>query len=161
MIRIMMKAALFLIAIAACGGDHDVKACDPSSACTCMDGVDRDTACVCAGGSTCTVDGDSIEFTCDGNAGCNLVCGNDCLITCPGTTMCTVELGDKGVVTCPGTAQCDVLCHADCSVSVAGTADAIVRCENEATGATCTITGCTPTDCGNGVHACGTACPPR
>ena len=156
-----MRAALIpiLILLAACGGDAEVEACEPASACSCMDGAERDTACVCAGGATCTIEGDSIEFSCDGNADCKLGCGADCLITCPGTTTCTVDVGDNAVVTCPGTASCEVFCRADCDVDVAGNADAIVRCEDEANGATCRITGCSPTSCGNGLYACGTACP--
>jgi hypothetical protein len=148
------------LAAAACGGDDaEVEFCEPEGACECTDGVERETACVCVGGSTCSVDGDDIEFSCDGNADCSLVCGTNCLITCPGTTQCTVDVGDGAVVDCPGTASCDVLCRGDCEVAVAGAADAIVTCEAEADGAVCDFTGCSPTDCGDGVYACRTACP--
>src|SRR5215210_6063006 len=107
----MVRTLMILILLGACGDEADVEACEPESACSCTDGTERDTACVCAGGATCTISGDSIEFTCDGNADCNLVCGSDCLITCPGTTTCTVDVGDGGVVSCPGTSTCDVLCR--------------------------------------------------
>jgi hypothetical protein len=154
-----MRAALILILVAGCGNDGKVEACEPTNACSCTDGTQRDTACTCSGGATCSISGDSIEFTCDGNAACNLDCGTNCLITCPGTTTCTVEVGDDAVVTCPGTALCDVLCHGDCTINKAGNADAIMRCEHEADGSVCMISGCTPTSCGNGVYACGAACP--
>jgi hypothetical protein len=156
----MWRAALILIVLTACGGDEaDVEACEPESACSCTDGVERDTACVCVGGATCSISGDSIEFSCDGNADCNLECGTDCLITCPGTTSCTIDVGDGGIVTCPGTASCDVVCRGDCEVDVGGNADAIVRCEDEANGAVCTLSGCSATSCGDGLYACGIACP--
>jgi len=150
---------ILILVMAACGDDAEVKTCMPENACTCMDGIDRDTACVCAGGATCTVEGDNIEFSCDGNAACNLTCGANCLITCPGTTTCTVEVDDDAVVTCPGTASCDVLCHGDCQVNVAGNADAIVRCEKEASGAMCTVMCGGAMNCGNGVYTCSKACP--
>ena len=154
-----MRIAVLVFLLAACGGDGEVETCEPENACTCTDGVARDTACVCNGGSTCTITGDSIEFSCGGNAACGLVCGTDCLITCPGTTTCTVDVGDDAEITCPGTASCDVLCRADCTVDVAGNADALVHCDAEDTGSTCTVTGCSPMSCGNGVYACSTGCP--
>jgi hypothetical protein len=152
-------AAVLILLFAACGDEADVESCEPANACSCDDGVERDIACVCAGGAECSISGDNIEFSCDGNADCNLACGADCLITCPGTTTCTVEVGDDAVVSCPGTASCDVLCQANCSVEVGGNADALVRCADEADGAICELTGCSPVSCGDGVYACGIACP--
>src|SRR5687767_7674887 len=64
--RTMVRLALILILLAACGDEADVEACEPESACSCTDGTERDTACVCAGGATCTISGDNIEFSCDG-----------------------------------------------------------------------------------------------
>ncbi len=121
------------------GGDAEVAACEPEGACYCEDGVERATACFCEGGSNCSVEGDDIEFQCEGNAACGLTCGTNCLVTCPGTTSCTVEVGDGGVVICPGTASCDVTCLGDCTVQVDGAASATVDCVNEASGAVCTI----------------------
>jgi hypothetical protein len=111
------------------------------------------------GGSDCSIDGDNIEFQCEGNAACSLTCGDDCLITCPGTTTCTVDVGDDAEITCPGTASCDITCHGDCTVSIAGTASAIIRCVNEDDGAVCAASGCALTDCGGGVKACRSGCP--
>ena len=147
--------------VAGCGDDSDaeIQMCLPENACSCTDGVERDTSCTCVGGASCSVEGDSIEFQCEGNATCNLSCGTDCLVTCPGTTSCTVEVGDGAVIVCPGTASCDVTCNGDCLVEMSGNADSIVRCVNEADGAVCQVTGCSATDCGNNVDACNTACP--
>jgi hypothetical protein len=154
------RALLLSFVVAACGGSGaEVEFCEPTEACDCVEGVERDTACVCVGGSTCSILGDSIEFSCDGNADCSLVCGTNCLISCPGTTTCTVDVGDDAIVSCPGTASCDILCRGDCAVDVAGTASAVVRCEAEADGAVCSLTSCSPTSCGGGVYACRTSCP--
>jgi hypothetical protein len=134
-------AALAFLGIS-CGDDHgdaEVHECSPEGACSCSEGTERDTACVCTGGSSCSVDGDNIEFACEGNADCSLSCGDDCLITCPGTTTCTVDVGEGAVIECPGTASCDVTCHGDCTVHVAGAATATVDCVNEADGAVCTV----------------------
>ncbi len=140
----MMRVGITLVALGflaavGCGGSAEVRTCDPESACTCTDGVERATACTCAGGSSCTIDGDDIEFQCEGNAACGLTCGADCLITCPGTTSCTVTVGDRGEVTCPGTATCDITCLGDCTVDVAGAATANVDCVHEADGAVCMV----------------------
>jgi hypothetical protein len=138
--------------------DGEVVACEPEGACDCREGEDRPTACTCQGGSTCRIDADHIEFDCEGNAGCELACGNDCLITCPGTTRCEVHVGDGAEISCPGTATCNVVCAGDCAVQVTGAARATVTCEAE--GAECEIRGCpATTDCGGGVFACKTACP--
>jgi len=148
------------VLLAHCGGsDATVEQCEPAGACMCTDGTERDIRCTCTGGSTCTVSGGGIEFDCEGNAACELNCGDDCLIVCPGTTSCGVTVGDQGAVRCPGTASCDVTCAENCAVEVAGAADVVVRCEAEASGAACEIVGCSPEDCGAGVYACGTECP--
>jgi hypothetical protein len=154
------KVALLLILAAACDdGDAELELCEPEDACFCDEGVEREIACVCEGGSTCSISGDSIEFSCDGNAACSLECGTNCLVTCPGTTTCTVSVGDEAVVSCPGTASCDVLCLGDCAVDVAGAASAVVRCETEVDGADCSMSGCEPMSCGDGIYACRTGCP--
>jgi len=142
-----------------CGDDATIERCEPASACSCTAGTDRETRCTCAGGSSCSVAGGGIEFDCQGNAACELTCGDDCLITCPGTTSCGVVAGDGSVVRCPGTASCDVTCEGDCDVTIEGAADAVVRCEAEDIGAVCELSGCSFDDCGDGVYACGTACP--
>lgn len=142
-----------------CSDDATIEQCEPTNACSCTDGTERDTRCTCVGGSTCEVTGGGIEFYCEGNAACELNCGDDCLIVCPGTTSCGVTAGDQAEVRCPGTASCDITCEADCAVEVDGAADAVIRCEAEPTGAVCEIIGCSPEDCGEGVYVCGTACP--
>lgn len=135
---VLVAVVVTLIAMG-CGSDAEVKECLPEGSCSCTDGVERDTACVCVGGSDCSIDGDNIEFQCDGNASCGLTCGNDCLVICPGTTICTVEVGDDAVVNCPGTATCNIRCLEDCTVNVAGAADATVECVNEDNGAVCIV----------------------
>lgn len=154
---LLWTSSLSLFLACSDSDDAEVTACEPENACQCTDGTERDTACVCVGGSTCSIEGNSIEFSCQGNAACGLSCGTDCLITCPGTTMCTVATGDDAVVECPGTASCDVTCHGDCTVNVAGAAKAVLRCTEE--NASCELAGCSATDCGNGIWACKTACP--
>ncbi len=132
--------ALLVLLAAGCGrGDAEVEFCEPEDACFCTDGVERETLCVCEGGSDCFIDGDDIEFECEGNAACGLSCGENCLVTCPGTTSCTVEVGHGGEVHCPGTATCDIACYGDCQVHVDGAATATVDCVNEADGAICEI----------------------
>jgi hypothetical protein len=159
-LRAMAMASSVAVALSCGGNSTKVETCEPEGACSCTEGMQRDTACVCVGGSSCSISGDSIEFSCDGNANCSLSCGDDCLITCPGTTTCTVDSGDDAVVICPGTATCDVTCRADCTVDVAGNASVIVRCLGADLGATCTMTGCSsPTDCGDGISTCRQSCP--
>lgn len=145
--------------LAHCGSDATIEECEPEGACSCEAGTERETRCTCVGGSSCSVTGGGIEFTCDGNAACDLSCGEDCLIFCPGTTSCAVTAGDQAVVRCPGTASCSITCEESCSVEIEGAADAVVRCEAESTGATCEITGCSLEDCGDGVYACRATCP--
>lgn len=142
-----------------CGSDAHIEACEPENACSCGPGTERETSCSCTGGSSCEIEGDDIEFRCDGNAGCGMSCGNDCLITCPGTTTCDIEVGDDGVIECPGTATCNVVCHGSCALSLAGAARAVLTCEDDA--AACEMSGCQATDCGNGVFACRAECPAK
>lgn len=158
---LLLFACLSLVATA-CGGDGEggsavVRECEPADACSCGPGVDRPTACTCNGGSSCEIEGDDIEFQCQGNAACGMTCGTDCLITCPGTTSCSVDVDDGGIVSCPGTATCEVICRGDCTVEMTGTARSTLRCEAE--DATCEVTGCDVTDCGDGVFACRMDCP--
>lgn len=160
----LLLSAFAAAPLLACGGDGggsgaEVLECEPAGSCSCGPGTERPTACTCNGGSSCEIDGNDIEFQCQGNAACGMSCGTNCLITCPGTTSCTVEVEDDGIVSCPGTATCEVLCHGDCTVEMTGTAGSIVRCAGEADGAACDITGCSATDCGDGVHACRMDCP--
>jgi hypothetical protein len=135
----LLIAALLVLLTAGCGSSAEVQFCEPEDSCYCTDGVERETLCVCEGGSDCLIDGDNIEFECEGNAACGLSCGENCLVTCPGTTSCTVEVGHGGVVNCPGTARCEIACYGDCQVYVDGAATAIVDCVNEADGAICEI----------------------
>ena len=137
-IQRLALAASFVLLVA-CGDSAEVRECTPEGACTCVDGTERDIACSCVGGSSCVIEGDDIEFQCEGNASCGMTCGDNCLVTCPGTTSCTVTVGEGGVVSCPGTASCDITCLGDCTVTVAGAASATVDCVNEAEGAICTV----------------------
>jgi hypothetical protein len=151
-----------VLAAAGCGSSTtaEIHSCEPENACTCTDtSTERDLLCTCSGGATCSIDGDNIEFSCDGNAGCNYACGDNCLYNCVGTTVCEVHSGDNGEVLCTGTTTCDVHCEGDCTVSSPGTSSTILRCLNEAAGAVCEITDCNATDCGDGVYTCRTACP--
>jgi len=147
---------------AGCGGGANVEECEPEGSCSCEPGTERATSCSCTGGSNCSISGDDIEFQCDGNAGCGLDCGTNCLVTCPGTTSCNVEVDDEAVVRCPGTAECTVTCSGSCTLEMAGNATSLLTCEGEADGADtdCVMEGCTPTECGDGVYACGMDCPP-
>lgn len=156
-VGILLGAALLVH----CGDESNatIEQCEPEGACSCSPGTERPVRCSCVGGSACTVSGGGIEFSCDGNADCDLTCGENCLVECPGTTSCMVTAGNATEVRCPGTASCDITCEASCAVEIRGAADGVVRCEAESSGAVCAITGCTPEECGDGVYACGTACP--
>ena len=158
----MALFALCLLALSCGGKDRrgegaTIEECEPANSCSCEPGVERDTLCRCSGGSECEIDGDGIEFQCDGNAGCGMTCGTDCLITCPGTTTCDVDVGNGAEISCPGTATCNVTCHGSCQLSMAGAARSVLICNDAA--ADCQMGGCNPTDCGDGVFACGTSCP--
>lgn len=135
----------------------DIEECEPANACSCEAGMERDTSCTCSGGSTCEIAGNSIEFQCQGNADCGMSCGDDCLLTCPGTTRCDVHTGERAIIECPGTASCYVTCSGSCELNMAGAARGLLTCEGA--GTECAFSGCTPTDCGDGVFACGLECP--
>lgn len=139
-----------------CGGQAAIEECDPPGACSCEPGKERETSCSCHGGSTCSIQGDGIEFSCDGNASCDMECGADCLIRCPGTSSCEVTTGAGSIVRCPGTASCDVTCVGDCKVEVSGAADVRLTCAEDAE---CVMEGCKATECGDGVSVCRTDCP--
>ena len=164
-----MRASLFcgvvLSALLSAGcdgaGSATIDLCEPEGSCFCAEGTELETRCTCVGGSTCSVSGGGVELDCQGNAVCNLDCGEDCIIVCPGTTTCTVTTGEGSAIRCPGTASCDITCDGSCAVEVAGAADVVVRCDAEATGGACEISGCSPEDCGQSVYACGTSCPMR
>jgi hypothetical protein len=160
--RALLVSAVLGLAVAGCGRGNDatIHTCEPENACSCTDtSASRDVLCTCVGGSSCSIDGDNIEFACDGNASCSYTCGENCLFNCVGTTGCEVHSGDGGHILCTGTTTCDVHCYGDCTVDSPGTSSSIVRCLAEADGAVCTITSCTATDCGDGVYACRTPCP--
>ena len=150
----MAFLALFLFMCNNDGDDVEVLECVGS--CTC----DDDTrTCTCQGGTECTIEGEEdITLVCDGNASCDLACGNRCHVICPGTTGCTAEMGDDSIAECQGNAECDYTCLGDCEVQCSGTPQCIVRC---AEGATCTIVDCDSqlTDCGDGIQVCRTNCP--
>jgi hypothetical protein len=149
---------LFLaMAAVACGDDDegDVAILECDGNCSCND-VTR--TCSCSGGTECTIEGEgNLRFTCDGNASCDLNCGNDCEIVCPGTTGCTAEAGEGASFECQGNAICEFTCRANCSVRCAGAAQCLVTCDDTEP---CNLDECQgSTDCGNGVFACGRACP--
>lgn len=151
--------AFFIMLLVMCNddGDGDADILECIGSCTC----DDDTrTCTCHGGTQCTIEGEEdITLVCDGNASCDLACGDRCHVICPGTTGCTAEMGDDSTAECQGNAECDYTCLGDCEVQCSGTPQCIVRC---ADGATCTITECDSqlTDCGGGIQACRTNCPP-
>jgi hypothetical protein len=155
------RAALLVSALGliACGPDDgaEIEECDPPGACSCEPGTERETSCSCTGGSECVIEGDSIEFHCDGNAGCGMTCGTDCLITCPGTTSCDVVVDEAAVIDCPGTAECYVTCLGSCTLSMAGASRSTLICDDPA--ADCAMEGCSATDCGDGVFTCRSDCP--
>jgi hypothetical protein len=158
--RVTVAALGLSLSLAACGDDDDdeigdVAVLECTGTCTC----DSDTrSCSCAGGTECVIEGEgNVTFTCDGNASCGLGCGENCDIICPGTTGCVAESGSGATFECQGTASCEFTCEADCSVSCGGAASCLVRC---ADADTCDLSECRgSTDCGDGVFACGRACP--
>jgi hypothetical protein len=142
----------------ACGDDDDdpqVKVLECSGTCSC-DAQAR--TCSCSGGTECVLAGEgNVTFSCDGNASCGLSCTNDCNIVCPGTTGCVADSGARARFECQGNASCEFTCKADCSVQCAGAAQCLVTCADPDT---CDLSNCrASTDCGDGVFACGRACP--
>jgi hypothetical protein len=122
----------------------------------------RDTnTCSCLGGTECTVSGGdgAVTLVCEGNARCDLECGDDCTVECPGTSGCVATMGDDSTASCAGTAECDYVCKGDCSADCPGTSRCTVTC---APGFDCdmVITSCggMVTECADGL-ACRTACP--
>jgi hypothetical protein len=159
--QVLAVASLYSFAtlgVAGCGDDDDdddVAVLECSGMCSC----NEDTrTCSCAGGTECTLAGEgNVTFTCDGNASCDLLCGDDCNIVCPGTTGCAAESGAGAEFECQGTALCEFTCQADCVVNCTGAAQCLVTCEDEAS---CNLDNCrASTPCGDGVFACGRACP--
>lgn len=147
-----------LSVLAGCGDDDDrgnVAVLECSGTCSC----DPNTrTCSCSGGTSCALAGEgNVTFSCDGNASCGLSCGDDCNIICPGTTGCTAESGARARFECQGSALCEFTCHADCSVYCGGSTQCLVTCDDVNA---CDLSQCrNSTDCGNGIFACGRACP--
>jgi hypothetical protein len=156
MARLLRSGFVLLLAapaFTACGDDAEVIECDGTCSC------DAETrTCSCAGGTECTLEGESdVTFTCDGNASCGLSCGDGCNIICPGTTGCTAEAGAGARFECQGNAECEFTCLADCAVHCSGASQCLVTCADEAS---CNLSDCRgSTDCGDGLFACGRACP--
>jgi hypothetical protein len=152
-------AVLTLLAssFASCDDDdgNDVTVLECTGTCTCDEEA---RICSCAGGTSCVLEGEGdVTFTCDGNASCGLACGDDCDIICPGTTGCTAEAGARARFECQGSASCEFTCRADCVVSCGGASQCLVTCDDVET---CDLSQCRDaTDCGDGVFACGRACP--
>lgn len=102
-----------------CGGQAAIEECDPPGACSCEPGKERETSCSCHGGSTCSIQGDGVEFSCDGNADCDMECGADCLIevsgaadvrlTCAEDAECVME-GCKATECGDGVSVCRTDC---------------------------------------------------
>jgi hypothetical protein len=138
------------------GGDSPGEVLECEGSCTCEP---ETRTCTCHGGTDCVVDGDDdITFECDGNARCGLECGTNCHVECVGTTGCDAVMGDGSTGVCPGTASCNFTCLGSCSVSCSGSAQCTLDCPEDGD---CEITDCPMvTDCGDGVLACRTSCPP-
>lgn len=149
---------VFVLAVAGCGDDSghaDVLECEGTCSC------DNDTrTCTCSGGTLCVVEGESdINLICEGNAQCDLQCEEDCHVECPGISGCTADMGDDSSAVCNGSGQCEYTCNGDCTADCPGSSECIVYCLS---GFVCEITSCEQDfqDCGNGVLACRTNCPP-
>jgi hypothetical protein len=158
--RLVDVALLSFVAasVVGCGDDEDegnVRVLECSGTCSCND---ETRTCSCSGGTECELSGEgNVTFTCDGNAACDLHCDEDCNIVCPGTTGCTAESGPGASFECQGNASCEFTCQADCTVLCAGAAQCLVTCTDEDT---CNLDDCRDaTPCGEGVFACGRACP--
>lgn len=146
--------ALSILLCAACGGD-DVDVLECTGECTC----DEETnTCSCLGGTDCVVEADgAVTLVCEGNARCDLECGDNCTVDCPGTSGCAAGMGANSTGTCAGNAACDYTCAGDCSIDCPGAARCTLVCPE---GAECEITSCPMvTSCPNGVLACRASCP--
>ncbi len=155
-VRVSCIVGLIGVSLVACGDDDgDVEVLECSGTCNCND---DERTCSCAGGTECALEGEGdVTFTCDGNASCDLSCGDGCEIICPGTTGCVAESGAGASFECQGNAMCEFTCLADCSVSCGGTTQCLVHCDDEDE---CDLSDCrNSTDCGEGTFACGRACP--
>ena len=123
---ILTFAMVFALLMVNCGSEDPILECEGECSC------DYDTReCSCAGGTTCTLEGDDVTFYCDGNASCDLTCGLYCHVVCPGTTGCTTTLGDGSSAECQGTATCDFTCEGDCDISCGGTSNCSVECHED------------------------------
>jgi len=107
---------------------------------------------------SCALEGEGdVTFTCDGNASCDLHCGDQCDIICPGTTGCSAESGASASFECQGNAECEFTCLSDCTVSCGGATRCLVHCDDPDA---CDLSDCrNAIDCGNDTHACGRPCP--
>jgi hypothetical protein len=142
--------ALALVAFVQLGGcsSSDIEVLECTGECEC----DEETnTCSCLGGTECVVEGGvGVTLTCDGNARCDLACGEECHVDCHGTTGCDATLGDNSTAACSGTVDCNYTCLGDCVVDCPGTSRCTVAC---ADGATCEVTSCpSVTDCGEGMQ---------
>jgi hypothetical protein len=145
---------MLVLALGACGGGNDVDILECTGQCTCDQETDT---CSCLGGTDCTVESSgAVTLICEGNARCDLTCGDGCRVECPGTAGCTASMGANSTGQCNGTASCDFSCAGDCSVDCPGTSQCTLACPE---GADCAITSCPMvTSCGGGVLACRTGC---
>jgi hypothetical protein len=98
-----------------------------SGACEC----DAETnTCSCLGGTDCVIEGDvpGMTLLCEGNARCDLECGDECHVECPGTGGCDALMGANSTGVCNGTGSCTFLCVGDCSVDCPGSSSCVVSC---------------------------------
>lgn len=152
LLRLVIAGAL----LGACGGSDDVDILECTGECTCDPDIDT---CSCLGGTECTVEASGeVTLVCEGNARCDLACGDGCHVECPGTSGCSAEMGDGSTGVCNGTGTCDFVCTGDCSVDCTGVSQCSLQCDPDAV---CEITSCGAQleDCGDGLLVCRTACP--
>lgn len=155
-IRFVLLLALSTALVFSNCGDDEVKVIECEGSCTC----DQDTrTCACQGGTECVVEGyDDVTLVCEGNARCELSCGDRCHVECPGTAGCNAEMGDDSSAVCNGTGDCEYTCSGDCEVNCPGVSRCVLRCPEDAE---CQITDCpaiTLQECGNGVLVCRSTC---
>lgn len=130
----ILFSLLAALSIAVACGDDDIEVLECTGSCSC----DQETrTCSCSGGTTCTIEGaKDITFKCDGNAACNLACGENCHVICPGTTGCTVTLGNNSTAECQGNAVCNYDCEGNCEAECGGASTCNVTCADG-----CTLSG--------------------
>ncbi len=134
---------------------ESVEVLECTGSCEC----DPDTrTCSCLGGTECVVEGaDDVTLICEGNARCELECGNRCHVECPGTAGCSAEMGFDSTAICNGTGDCEYYCLGDCEVDCPGTSACFVYCPEDAF---CEITSCPQVEeCEDGGLACRRDCP--